>query len=75
MPVASDKLNINVSDGAIMSDANFKILAGILSSPVDLLAFRLRRVMDTFSILISKKQNGEFDMEPERLQLFGKPSS
>jgi hypothetical protein len=58
-----------------MSDANFRILAGILSSSVDLLAFRLRRVMDTFSILISKKQNGEFDMEPGRLQLFGKPSS
>jgi hypothetical protein len=55
--------------------ANFRILAGILSSPVDLLAFRLRRVMDTFSILISKKKNGEFDMEPGRLQLFSKPSS
>jgi hypothetical protein len=42
-------------------------------SDANLLAFRLRRVMDTFSILISKKQNGEFDMEPERPQLFGKP--
>ena len=38
MPVASDKLNINVSDGAIIPDANFRILAGILSSPLDLLA-------------------------------------
>ena len=73
MPVASDKLNINVSNGAVMSDANFRILAGILSSPVDLLACWLRSVMDTFSILISRKQNDEFVIEKGRLQLFGKP--
>ena len=75
MPVASDKLNINFSDGAIMPDANFRILAGILSSAVDLLACRLRSVMDTFSILISRKQNDEFVIEIERLQLFDEPFS
>ena len=74
MPVASDKLNIYVSDGAIMSDANFRILAGILSSPVDLLACRLRSVMDTFSILISRKENDEFVIEKERLAIVWKAS-
>ena len=56
-------VDIKVSDEAIMFDANFKILAGILSNPEDFLAFRFRRVMDTFSILISRKRNDEFVMK------------
>jgi hypothetical protein len=48
-------LKINAKDGAIISDDSLRILAGILSSPVDLLAFRLWSVSATFSTLICEK--------------------
>ncbi len=48
-PVASDRLKMNVNEGAIMFADNFRILAGILSRPVALHAFRPLRVEATLS--------------------------
>ena len=39
----------------MISDDNLRILAGILSRPVDLLDFKLRSVSGTFSTLICEK--------------------
>ena len=58
IPVPSDKLKMKVSEGEIISADNFKILAGILSKPVALHAFRPLKVEATLSHVserISKK--------------------
>ena len=54
VPVASDKLKIKVNEGAIMFADNFKILAGILSKPVALHAFRSLRAEATLSTSIGE---------------------
>ena len=48
------RLKINAKDGAIISDDSLRILAGILSSPVDLLAFRLWSVTALVLLDLSK---------------------
>ena len=52
--VTSDKLKMKVNEGAIMFADNFKILAGILSKPVALHAFKALRVEVTLSTSIGE---------------------
>ena len=54
IPVASDKLKMKISESAIISADNFKILAGILSKPVALHAFRPLKVEATLSTCIGE---------------------
>jgi ligand-binding sensor domain-containing protein len=48
---------MNFNEGAIIFEDNFKILAGILSRPVALHAFRPLKVEATLSRLISTQEN------------------
>ena len=54
IPVVSDKSKMKVSEGAIISADNFKILAGVLSKPVALHAFRPLKVEATLSTCIGE---------------------